>query len=77
VGVEVGVGVGCGVGVDLGDGVGRGVTRRIVGVGVGRFGSGIMVRASPKTILSTTIRLIIPKMIRCPLFRERATFPPS
>lgn len=74
-GVEVGVGVGCSVGVDLGGGVGRGVMRRMVGVGVGRFGSGIIVRASPKTMLSTIIRLIIPKMIRCTLLRESLTFP--
>jgi hypothetical protein len=74
VGVEVGVGIGRGVGVDLGGGVGRGVARRIVGVGVGRLDSGIIVRASPKTILSTTIRLNIPKMICCPLPRQRLTF---
>lgn len=60
-GVEVGVGVG--VGVDLGSGVGRGVTRRMVGVGVGRFGSGITVTMRPKTMLKTTIRPIIPKII--------------
>jgi hypothetical protein len=75
VGVEVGVGIGCGVGVDLGGGVGRDVMRRIVGVGVGRLDSGIIVRANPKTILSTTIRLIIPKMICCLLLRESLTFP--
>jgi len=72
VGVEVGVGVS--VGVDLSGEVGRGVARRIVGVGVGCFGSGRTVMIRLKAMLKTTTRLSIPKMICCPLPRQLLTF---
>jgi hypothetical protein len=70
------VGVGVGVGVILGSGVGRGLVWRMIGVGVGCFGSGITVNTRLRAMLKTTTRPSILKMICCPLLCERLTFTP-
>lgn len=68
----MGVGVGISVGVEVG---------RIIGVilgsgvGVGCFGSGIIITIRLKTMLKTTSRLITQNMIRDPLLLERLNFP--